>query len=1004
MSKTGFTRLSGALIIEILALLFVIFSSKQFAPLSSVRLWTLGGISLVLIGTLIAMHFQDPKFYTKHKRKVDVCLTLVLILIAFVFTIYIRSYAYNLPVADEWAENSIQSNLREQIVSAIKEKYPNLPDEQVNDEATKQIEAMIVENPDEYYSEKDKMAQVFREKFQAENGQTYFLAIDPYYYHTISKNILENGHAGDIMTDEGRSILKRKLAPQGVDVSSFDFHPWLESKFYKLFGLDETSTNGDRMKAVYFLPALIAAFAIIPLFFIIKLYSNDLFAFFGSISFSTVSTFLSRTQAGFVDTDAYNVFFPILILCFVVYSLKIKDWKKSSIFAGLAALSQAIYFLAWGNAWFAFLFIGLALLGYIVYLLIVEYLKKHSWVEIKERMFSPIVTLVSFFGFAIVFSFMFGRNVISLTLNSILSSSGGIANANLGNIWPNVLSSVAELNPASFVQIIDSVGGKLVFFFALFGMLLLATDFEKEKKNWLSQFLFYSFSIIWFSLFVLDFKNMGILESLHNGFIGLATNSPLMFLILLMLPVLMGIIWALYEKHGDYKTFLVMLLGIWMAGTIYMSFNGVRFVVLLAPAFAAAFGIGLFYIAKAANKHIPSLLELGKSKPLSYIGTILVSLLFVFMILSPSLVTADQIGRSSVPNFDDNWFNLMYKIRDNSSQDAIITSWWDFGHFFISIGEVGATFDGGSQTTPQSHWVGKLLMENDEEVSHDILQMLVCGGNNAFDIMMRITNDSTGGVLINKIIYSTFGVEDKAKVLRENKYFQFSEEEISQILTKLACDNPPEHYFLTSEDMISKAGVWAHWGSWDFSKKYTLDTYKNNSPTEIATAIDEPVEKIEKWVSQLQEIDLRSKVQNIKRTDLVNQWLAPYPSYMQISSNYFVPCVKTGNNLNCNNLLAVDLEGKNATFLTKQDATLANVIFATDNSFEIIEQDSTGSVDLVVYNAGNDYLVMFAHSPLGGSLFTRAFFLGGAGLKHFEHFDYSVATNGWKLQTWKVKY
>jgi dolichyl-phosphooligosaccharide-protein glycotransferase len=975
----------------------------------------------VLIGTLIAMYFQDPKFYTKHKRKVDVSLTLVLILIAFVFTIYIRSYAYNLPVADEWAENSIQSNLRGQIVSAIKEKYPNLADEQINNEATKQIEAMIAENPDEYYSEKDKMAQVFREKFQAENGQTYFLAIDPYHYLTLSKNLLINGHKGDLLVD-GVPTVPRKIAPEGVQIKGFELHPSLENVFYKMYGLDETSTNGELMKAVYLLPALIAAFAIIPLFFIIKLYSNDLFAFFGSISFSTVTTFLSRTQSGFVDTDAYNVFFPILILCFIVYSLKIKDWKKSSIFAGLAALSQAMFFLAWGNAWFTFLFIGLALISYIAYLLLVEYLKKHTWSQLKERMFSPMVTLVSFFGFAIVFSFMFGKNILGLTMDAILSSSSGIAHATAGNIWPNVLSSVAELNPASFVQIIDSVGGKLVFFFALFGMLLLATDFEKEKKNWLSQFLFYSFSIIWFSLFVLDFKNMGILESLHNGFIGLATNSPLMFLILLMLPVLVGIIWALYEKHGDYKTFLVMLLGIWMAGTIYMSFNGVRFVVLLAPAFAAAFGIGLFYIAKAIKLGIISLSDLFEvklTKSTIKILTLACIILIVFVHFCISvnetergikltwggaLLTADQIGRSSVPNFDDTWFNLMYKIRDNSSQDAIITSWWDFGHFFISIGERGATFDGASQTTPQSHWVGKLLMENDEEVSHDMLKMLVCGGNNAFDIMMRITNDSTGGVLVNKIIYSTFGVEDKAKVLRENKYFQFSEEEISEILTKLDCDNPPEHYFLTSEDMISKAGVWAHWGSWDFSKKYTLDTYSNKTPIEIATTIDEPVEKIEKWVSQLQEIDLRSKVQNIKRTDLVNQWLAPYPSYMQISSNYFVPCVKTGNNLNCNNLLAVDLEGKNATFLTKQDATLANVIFATDNSFEIVEQDSTGSVDLVVYNAGNDYLVMFAHSPLGGSLFTRAFFLGGAGLKHFEHFDYSVATNGWKLQTWKVKY
>ncbi|MGE0792840.1 MAG: STT3 domain-containing protein [Candidatus Woesearchaeota archaeon] len=995
--------LLSSLAIEFILILVLIFSSKVLVPLPKNTLSWISILSIIMISNIVYLYFLNKEFYQTHKKKFDVTMAVILILISMLFTGYIRSYSYNIPMADNWADNYISNSVKNQIYSNIQKQYPNLPPETIAKDTEEEYKKLLEQEPDKFTKEKQDIANSLRDKFQAENGQTYFLAIDPYHYHTLSKNLLENGHKGDIIDEDGDSILTRKLAPNGVKVNQFDFHPWLEAQIYKFNGLDENSTTGERTKAVYFLPAFISMLAVLFLFLIVKRYAGNLFAFFSALSFSIVSTFLSRTQAGFVDTDAYNVFFPMLILFLIIYALTSDKTWKIILYSTLAGLAQLIFLMAWGNGWFSFLFIITALLGYIIYTYVAELIEKKKLKQLTLKFNSELITLCTYFISSVLFSALFFRNILTMTINELMNSSGGIALANFGNIWPNVLSSVAELNPASFATIIDSVGGKLIFLIALLGLLSLSLDFENKKDKYtLYKNILFGASLIWFSFFIINFENMDLFLKLQKSLISLTSNNPFIFLFLLFLPILIGLLFSLHNTNADKKTFLTMLLGIWMGVTIYMSFNGVRFVLLLAPGFAIAFGMGLFYIAKFLNKYIPKILDIEDINLSKYIGVFLVIILFMFTFI-PSLTLAHDIGMGTVPNFDDDWYNLMYKIRDNSAENAIITSWWDFGHFFISIGERGATFDGGSQTTPQSHWVGKLLMENNENVSLDILRMLSCGGNKAFEVMIDKTNDSTKGVLVNKVLYSTFGVEDKQKVLQENKYFEFSNQDITEILEKLDCENPPETFVITSEDMVGKAGVWAHWGSWDFSRKYILDNYKNGSAKEIANLIDEDETWVAERIDELNNIDLRAELEDIKRSDLINYWLAPYPSYVQASSGYWIPCVKTQNKLNCQNVIEIDLEKVEGKLSASNPAFIVNKLLIYDGTFKSKVQNSNGNTDLVVLNSNNQYNVLLANNPLGESLFTKLFYLN-ANLENFEKFDYSKAANGWDIFTWKVKW
>jgi dolichyl-phosphooligosaccharide-protein glycotransferase len=998
----------STILVELVLMIVVLFKAKTYLPMPNKTLFWLFVLSLTLIASIIYFLYTNKEFYNIHKKKFHVILLIVLILLPTLFTGYIRSYASTMPIADDWAQNVISNNIKQQIYTNVKSQYPNLPQDLINNEVEKQYAEFLKTNSADLEKEVQSLAKEFRSKFQADNNQTYFIEADSYYYYHQSVALYRNGYAGDelIIDENGNEqvLMRRIMAPNGIISPDPILHTWLETKLYSANNLAKDSDPGDFIKSVFFLPVIFSMLTIIPLFLIIRQYSSNIYAFMASLSFSIIGTFLSRTQAGFVDTDAYNVFFPMVILALIIYGVSTKHKWLSLSLGILAGLTQIIYLWAWGNSWYLYLILLVALISYTLYCLLALVMDKKKFKEIIKHLDTELIVFGSFILSSQIFSLLYGQNIIKITINSLFGyAKSGLTMGKAGNIWPNVFSSVAELNPASFNDIISSVGGGLIFFIALFGILFLVLDFnEKKEKYSLYKNILLGASVVWFSLFLIAFKNMGFLETIHNSLLGLTVNNEFTFLFLLLLPILIGALFSLHNTNADKKIFLAILLTIWVGLTIFMSLNAIRFILLLATGFSIAFGIGLFYIGKLLTKYVVQIFELEKFSLSKYIGVFLILIIFLFSFI-PSLTQAHYMGMNSVPSFDDDWFDLMNKVKDNSTKDAIITSWWDFGHFFIAIGERGATFDGATQQTPISHWVGKLLLENDEHVAKDILKMLNCGGNNAFDEMMDITNDSTGGVLINKVIYSTLGKENKKEILKENKYFEFSDVEIERILKQLDCEETHEQFFVASEDMVGKAGVWAHWGLWDFSKKYTLDNYNNLSPDKIAANIDEPVEKIELWVSELQEIDLRANLQNIQKSDLINYWLAPYPTYVQLSQNtYWVGCENKNNTVNCQNIINVNLKN-GAVNLLREDLDVNNFVFMHNNTLSSQKVSVNGTFDFVLRENGGKFEFMVTQHPLGESTFTKTFYLEGLDTD-FELFDSRITAVGWNINTYKVKW
>lgn len=950
---------------------------------------------------------KNCKLKFNNKLVFNFLIPVFLILIVMIFGFYVRSGPINLGFLDSKIEQNTYFQIKNFIELDIEQKYPNLNALYKQEMIEKQYNQIINSGEFEYNGVKFQIDKIILENqkqaklaFKDDNNQTYLTAIDPYHYLRYSQLYQKNGFVGDKLKDD-MPYLSYKLAPTGKKGNFIaDMQVWIESFLFDLNGIDENSPTGEQTKVIFLIPVFFAILSVIPIFFILKIYSNNLFAFFGSLTLVSIGTFISRTIAGFVDTDAYNVFFPLLIFMFLVYAFLTKNKFLRIFLTLLASLSQVLYLWSWSNGWFIFLFLLIGFIAIFFYDLIkyfylkfilkdITKIKNFDFKDIKK---SGIIFLVfSFFSYLFLYLFL-KKNIFSQMILGIFGSVSGIAGISKSNMWPNVLSSVAELNPASFSQIISSVGGKLVFLIAFLGILFLSFDFKLiNSKYKILKRIFILFGFFWFLIFIYT-----------NLFKFLTANLEILFLILLFMPIGFGIIFGFFNLPRKRDVFLTIILSIWMAGTIYMSLNGVRFVLLLGPAFAISFAIGLFYLSEILNNFFIKEFEIKKNGYKKLFGSFLMTIFFIILFV-PMFIQAKIINENAIPNFDDSWYEAMYKIKNNSNQNAIITSWWDFGHFFTAISQRGVTFDGGSQATPQAYWVGRLFLEENESVSYDILKMLNCGGNQAFEVFFNLTSKNSFDVVkVNKVLDLTFGVNNKRQILENNKYYNLKKEEIDLILEKLDCDMPPENFLITSEDMVAKSGVWAHWGQWDFSKKYIYDNYKKLSVKQISGNIDENQTLVEKYIQELKNIEIKSDLENVKKETLINQWFSDYTSYVPIQNKYLYPCQKENNSIICQNGISYDVFSNKVSFVQDLDVKFKNVVFSgLNNTYRKIQINKEAEFDLVlIQNEFGQLNSLIAQSPLGTSLFTRLFYFKANQISKFELFDSRKSFTGDKIMIW----
>ncbi|RKX64754.1 MAG: hypothetical protein DRP42_05895, partial [Tenericutes bacterium] len=510
----------------------------------------------------------DLSGLAKRLKKVPIqtWVLLLLLLIPIFLAAYFRAYPATLPVTDQWADNSIRTNARNILDQQVRVNFPNLPAQnraEVVDEEwaklTEKNQALI------YDPQQRQVVQVpydqalagysasFKQAMQNDKGETYLLAIDPWVYYMVARNIATNGHAGDTLKD-GEPWNSYAGAPYGGSADN-NLHSHIQYYTYKVLKIFKPGMSV--MGGAFWVPLIIAALSVIPAFFIVRRKAGIFGGFIAATIIAVHSAYLGRTPAGFSDTDAYNVFFPLLVAWLFLEALETKDLKKKLILAGGAGLALGAYSNIWVGWWYIFDIILAAIVGYIGFVILKQVI---AWYRKKEKL-SPkkvwdsvkgTVMLTAVFVVvtgAIVSYFYNLQFFLELPLQAIQFSQLKVA-AN-PNLWPNVLTTVAELNEVNFGGVVGQMGGKFLYALALIGVASALLPFKRRIKGK-----------------DLLFIGLALLITVYLVSAGALQRSAISYLILLGLPLLVGLIMLLFDKRDiDVKYALLIL--IWFIVSMY---------------------------------------------------------------------------------------------------------------------------------------------------------------------------------------------------------------------------------------------------------------------------------------------------------------------------------------------------------------------------------------------------------------------------------------------------
>jgi dolichyl-diphosphooligosaccharide--protein glycosyltransferase len=751
----------------------------------------------------------------------EITIILLLLIIAVGMSAYFRWQPATLPTTDVWAEQTINNQIRINIEQQIAQQFPNLPQAQRNEYVNAQLQEVLASEQEMLQTQQAQLAAQFASQLQNDQGHTYLLAIDPYIWLTLAENYEANGHFGDEIVD-GRSSISLRNGQEPSFVG-FDLHPYLIVQTYRIGNV--FMSNFTLQRAAFVLPVFIVAFAVIAGFFLGRRIAGNVAGFIAGLIIAVNTSFLARTPAGFSDTDAYLILFPLLIALFYIETLASDTWKRKAIFITLTSFASFLFWLAWPRWWhIATILMGMTAI-YFVVTAFYERKQFYKTFNFQQQVLGTktgriALTVIAYFLLTgILFVTLGGAigesaSILEPVQDTILGPLTALGSKGVGtlSVWPNVLTTVAELKEGSWPEVISALGGSLFFIIAILGVLL--TFLLKTEDN---------------------------------------------------------------HIEIRYASFLA----IWFFGLSLASVIGVRFIALMAAPFAIAFGafFGILWTKGSAF--------LSKEVSVPTIATRIGLAIIILLLFITPITAANNLGKNLAPSMDDTWHESLIRIKENST-DAIITSWWDFGHWFTNIAERRVTFDGGNQGR-RIYWVGKTLLTNDSQEQLDILRMLNCGQDVGYDYLVDELNDSYQATkLIRTIPHQT---KDAARITLQEA--NIPADVITQVLEKSHCADEEllDQYYIVSQDMIGKASVWGHFGSWDFDRAYVYQLSRRNN---YETAVAQLQQEI--GLSEDEAGKLYFEATSLQTNREVDNWISPWPSYVTGSAR---ACTQQNNTLVC---------------------------------------------------------------------------------------------------------
>ena len=824
------------------------------------------------------------------------------------------------------------------------------------------------------------------------SGLPYFSEMDSYYNLRLTEDYADHGYVGDQMIN-GSEWDMHRYAPTGNKINYELGIVYLTNFLHDTFFGDK-----DLREVAFWTGAIISTLAVIPAFIFARRLTNDYGAIVATLIIVLAPNYFAHTFPGFFDTDMFYYIFSLFFIFFFVETIRAKNIVFKIIFAILSIISIGLFSQSWTGYIF---YIGLMGIFSIVYLIVSYFFNTGEYSSgessnklvwfLRQNEFLSIVLLgvIGFVGLA-VFQGIGGVTGIFGSLTGLLSLQS--ASRVVGG-FPNVLVSVAEMQMPSLLGsgmtsaflantngVVNGIGGIAVLFAGLAVLYVLIRrlfkfrtakvktpgnttkkppkgkrlssakkidDDLKSKINF-GNFEFGStdellsskhLTILYATLFVVWVVITALAVSRGSRFI---TTIVLPFG--LMAGIFVGFATDYIKNKLDNDKWMVAIAVLcgFLAAVPLAQIN-TMYGILLFVAIVAVALVTIYGIKNVASKKVP-------------LKKYVIIIAIVIALISPSICGAYQTSDTVVPGTNDAMWNSMKWINENTPEDTVITSWWDFGYLFEIAADRQVTFDGGSQSGDRAFWLGQAMPTDNLELSAGIFRMLDSTGTLAQEALINYTNSSgqATDILID-ILPKT--ASDAQKDLTSK--YHLTADQAKYVVNFTHPDKVRPVIFVASSDMLGKAGWWTYFGAWDFDNQ-SSENYNYYVPTE--------------------QVEVKPGTTN-KLAILNDQG-------MTVNA---VITRGTGNNTTSAYTEAVYTETGEQIKINDTDYNPLNIshIIVIEDGYIMKNESVSGVKDanftLFLMGNENQYTPILISNELRNSMFTQLYLLGGAGQDIFEN-------------------
>jgi hypothetical protein len=557
------------------------------------------------------------------------------------------------------ASMTVVHQIQEDVINKVQRNHPDMSAEQRRTLARQMFQQIIRQDSSRIQA---AIQQVAKKMTQASLFEPvpHLLAADSYHYFYLTERILQQGCISPRI--QGHKYFHPLMsAPDGY-WEPLTWHPYVGFMLYRLWMFIDPHI--PLMKAISFTPLVIAGLSIFPFVCLcLWLGCRPLTIFVSSVFFMLAPVFVYRSSFGWYDNDPYNILFPALLLCVYCAGSRSIDNRRMIFLLGcLFASLMSLYALFW-QGW-CFWFVLCLCLGLTDLLL--------PYPGRKTQFFNKVILLsLMVCGPFLFLSLLFGPGAFLSLLNEGWQALVAFIHPRI-TAWPDVYSTVDELQPASLPLIVQVCGG--------WGFMTVA--------------------LIGFGAVLSRYIRLGRLRA--------------------------------QKLSGEDLQAGRMLLVLGLA-CVYLSLGAQRFALFCVLPFSLCFALGMESICLVSDHLVQSFFKNNFAVFMTMRWTRTVVFLFFMILPIQGIRSATDDFRQTL--YNDVWDRALKKIKRETGVDSIVHAWWPEGHFIKAIAQRRVTIDGATMHTPQTYWMANVLLAQEERQAAGLLRMLTNGGNRAADVL-----------------------------------------------------------------------------------------------------------------------------------------------------------------------------------------------------------------------------------------------------------------------------